>query len=234
MGQVGSPEETKFHIAITSSFYGSQPLGQEMLLNFARHMAAAYAVGEPILKNSVLHFIPNIDEHADKMIRQYDGTDKCSLESLEEEFGDSLYSYLTKKDLNPLTNYTREKAFINMLEAEKYDLLLELSSGKEVLAYPELCKNMFEQYAQRYQENRTPSDKYSCAVRTPIHGDLIDVLYERFNTPVLSAGLSCCKMPVDSEIGFVWRNNLKGINDFVKLANTGEFFQNCQKDRTSP
>lgn len=219
--EMGSPEETKFHIAITSSFYGSQPLGQEMLLNFARHTAAAHSVGELVLKNSVLHFIPNIDEHADKMIRQYDGTDKCGLESLEEEFGDSLYNYLTKKQLNPLTNYTREKSFINMLESEKYDLILELSSGTEDVAFPELCKNMYEQYAQEYQAKRDPSDKYKCSGRSAMHGDLIDLLYERFNTPVISAGLSCCKMPMESEIGWVWRNNLRGIKDFVKLANTG-------------
>lgn len=200
-----------------------------MLLNFARHIATAYAIGEPIhirlLKNAVLHFIPNIDPLADKIIKQYDGTDKCDVQALEEEFSDSLYGYLTKKDLNPLSNYTREKSFVNMLEAEKYDFILELSSGTEDLAYPELCKNLYEQYAQRYQDDRNPSDKYTCSgKRKSMHGDLIDVLYERYNTPVISAGLSCCNMPVESEIAWVWRNNLRSIMNFVKLANTGEIF----------
>lgn len=223
--EVGSPEETKFRIAITSSFYASQPLGQEMLLNFARHIATAYSIGEPVhrrlLKNAVLHFIPNIDPLADKMIKQYDGSDKCNLEALEEEFGDSLYSYLTKKDLNPLSNYTREKSFINMLEADKYDVVLELSSGSEDLAFPELTKNIYEQYAVEYQESRTSNDEYKCNDRSNIRGDLIDVLYERFNTPVISAGLSCCKMPLESGIAWVWRHNLRGIMNFVELANTG-------------
>ncbi|PZC71284.1 hypothetical protein B5X24_HaOG213686 [Helicoverpa armigera] len=223
--EVGSPEETKFHIAICSSFYGSQPLGQEMLLNFARHIGTAYTIGEPVhkrlLQNAVLHFIPNIDPLSDKIVKQYDGNDKCDVAPLEEEFGDSLYSYLTKKDLNPLSNYTREKSFINMLEAEKYDLILELSSGSEDISYPELSKNLYEKFAQVYQDSRNPNDKYQCKGNGVKHGDLIDVLCERYNTPVISAGLSCCKMPVESEIAWVWRNNLRGIMKFIELANTG-------------
>ncbi|KAJ8712882.1 hypothetical protein PYW08_008186 [Mythimna loreyi] len=222
---IGSPEETKFHIAICSSFYGSQPLGQEMLLNFARHIGTAYMIGEPVhirlLQNTVLHFIPNIDVLSEKIISQYDGTDKCDIEPLEEEFGDSLYSYLTKKNLNPLSNYTREKSFAEMLEAEKYDLILELSSGSEDISYPELSKNLYEKFAQRYQDSRTGNDKYECQGIGVKHGDLIDLLCERFNTPVISAGLSCCKMPVQSEIAWVWRNNLRGIMKFIEQANTG-------------
>ncbi|XP_050552630.1 carboxypeptidase D isoform X1 [Spodoptera frugiperda] len=222
---VGSPEETKFHIAIMSSFYGSQPLGQEMLLNFARHIGTAYMIGEPVhkrlLQNAVLHFIPNLDSLSDKIIKQYDETDRCDIEALEEEFGDSLYAYLTKKDLNPLSNYSREISFINMLESEKYDVILELASGSEDVKYPELSKNLFEKFAKTYQDSRVTEDRYQCKGSGVKHEDLIDVLCERYNTPVISAGLSCCKMPVDKDIAWVWRSNLRGIMKFAELANTG-------------
>ncbi|KAG6443020.1 hypothetical protein O3G_MSEX002659 [Manduca sexta] len=225
--QVGSPEETKFHIAIISSFYASQPVGQEILLNFARHIATAYTIGEPIhkrlLQNTVLHFIPNLDILYTKTLKDFNGTDKCSTEPLEEEFGDSLYNYISNKDLNPLSNYTREKAFVELLKAEKYDMVLELASGTEDVSYPELTRNIYEKFARKYQDNRTPSDKYQClpANVNPIHGDLIDVLCERLNTIVISVGLSCCKMPTEDEIGWVWRNNLRGIMKFVEQFNTG-------------
>lgn len=224
---MGSPEETKFHIAITSSFYGSQPVGQEMLLNFARHISNAYMIGEPIhqklLKTTVLHFIPNLDELYDKILKQYKGKDKCEIEALEEEFGDSLYNYLTKKNLNPLSNYTREKSFIDLLESEKYDLVLELSSGTEDVVFPELSKHIYEKFALKFQDNRTPNDKYECPLSNvnEVHGNLIDVLSERFNTPVISVGLSCCKMPAEEDIGWIWRYNLKGIMQFVELVQTG-------------
>lgn len=211
-----------------SSFYGSQPLGQEMLLNFARHIGTAYMIGEPVhkrlLQNAVLHFIPNLDALSDKIIKQYDETDRCDIEALEEEFGDSLYAYLTKKDLNPLSNYSREISFINMLESEKYDVILELASGSEDVKYPELSKNLFEKFAKTYQDSRVTEDRYQCKGSGVKHEDLIDVLCERYNTPVISAGLSCCKMPVDKDIAWVWRSNLRGIMKFAELANTGKFY----------
>ncbi|XP_060806567.1 carboxypeptidase D isoform X1 [Amyelois transitella] len=225
--QVGSPEEGKVHIAIISSFYGSQPLGQEMLLNFARHIATAYTIGEPrhqkTLKNSVIHFIPNLDPLYEKIVKQATDSDKCNIQALEEEFGDSLYDYLTKKNVNPLSNYTREKAFVQMLESEKYDLILELASGNEDVAYPDLSRNIYEKFANVYQDNRSPSDEYECRDEktSATHGNLVDVLCERYNTPVISVGLSCCNMPTEPQIGWVWRNNLRGIMKFVELVNTG-------------
>ncbi|XP_059048175.1 carboxypeptidase D isoform X2 [Achroia grisella] len=225
--QVGSPEETKFHVAIVSSFYGSQPLGQEMVLNFARHVATAYTIGEPIhqklLQTTVLHFIPNLDILYEKVLKQMNDTNKCEIELLEEEFGDSLYNFITKKDLNPLSNYTREKAFIDMLTAEKYDLVLELASGTEDVAYPDLSRVLYKKFAQRYQDYRSPSNKYECTSSNinVVHGNLIDLLRERYDTPVISVGLSCCKMPVDQDIAGVWRNNLMGIMKFVELTRTG-------------
>ncbi|XP_063368930.1 carboxypeptidase D-like [Cydia amplana] len=221
---VGAPEETKLHMAIISNLYASHAVGQEMLLNFARHIATAYSLGEPrhkrLLENAVLHFIPNLDPLYEKILRQFSG-EQCQLSPLEEEFGDSLYHYITKTKLSPLTNYTREKAFVELLKAEKYDIVLDLSSGTEDVAYPDLSRRLFEQFAQKYQNNRTPMDKYDCRSTPSNHGNLLDVLCERYDTPVVSLGLSCCKMPSEGDIAYVWKSNLRGIMKFVELANTG-------------
>ncbi|XP_023938075.2 carboxypeptidase D isoform X2 [Bicyclus anynana] len=222
----GAPEETKFHIALVSNLYGSQPLGQELLLNFARHVSTAHSIGEPrhkrLLQNAVLHFIPNLDPLFGKMLKQYDHSEKCTLDVLEEEFGDSLYSYLTKKDQNPLSNYTREKAFIGLLESEKFDLVLELASGTEDVTIPNFSKDIYEKIAQKYQDNRTPSSQYQCREYNNIaHENLLDLVFERFNVPMISLGLSCCKMPLESDIAAVWRNNLRGIMKIIEQASTG-------------
>ncbi|KAI8441905.1 hypothetical protein MSG28_005582 [Choristoneura fumiferana] len=154
--QVGAPEETKLHMAIISNLYGSQPVGQEMLLNFARHIATAYALGEPrhkrLLENAVLHFIPNIDPLYEKLLRQFSG-EQCQLLPLEEEFGDST----------------------------------------EDVAYPDLSRNLLKQFAEKYQENRSPTDKFDCSLSkgNVVHGNLLDVICERFDTPIVSVGLSC-------------------------------------------
>ncbi|XP_041971447.1 carboxypeptidase D-like isoform X2 [Aricia agestis] len=220
----GGPEETKFHVALISNLYASQPLGQEMLLNYARHLATAYHIGEPIhkrmLNNSVIHFIPNLDPLTMKILRNYDHTDKCDVTPIEEEFGDSLYNYLANKNLNPLSNYTREKAFARLLEVERFDLVIELASGTEGVSYPESAK-IYEQYAQMFQEHRTPGDIVCQKKDDVVHGDLIDLIYERYNVPILSLGLDCCKMPKDEDIAWVWRHNLAGIMKVVRSVNTG-------------
>lgn len=198
------------------------------MVNFARHITTAYTIGEPIhqklLKNTVLNFIPNIDPLYTNILKHYDNTDKCEIEALEEEFGDSVYNYLTKKNLNPLSNYTREKSFIHLLEMEKYDLIIELSSGTQDVAYPELSKEIYEQFARKFQDNRTPSERYECSERNNhiVHGNLVDLICERFYTPIVSLGLSCCKMPSPDVIGWVWRENLRGIMKLVEVANTGK------------
>ncbi|CAH2093466.1 unnamed protein product [Euphydryas editha] len=222
----GSPEETKFHIALISNLYGSQPLGQEMLLNFARHISTAYQIGEPIhkrlLKNAVIHFIPNLDPLYEKMFKQYDHTEKCDLDAIEQEFGSSLYSYLTKEHLNPLSNYTREKAFVGLLESERFDLVLNLASGSEDVTIPSFAMSIYEKFALKYKENRTPRNKYLCKQTSDLeHDNLIDLIYERYNVPIVTAGLSCCKMPLESDIAWTWRNNLRGIMKFIEQANTG-------------
>ncbi|VVC87334.1 unnamed protein product [Leptidea sinapis] len=223
----GAPEETKFHIALISNLYGSQPLGQEMLLNFARHISTAYQIGEPIhrriLQNAVLHFIPNLDPLYEKILKSYNGTEKCDVEPLEEEFGDSVYTFLTKENkMNPLSNYTREKAFLELLKSEKFDVILELGSGNDDVLFPELSKNIYDKFAQKYQANRIASNRYECnSKHNVVHGNLIDLLFERFNVPIISAGMSCCKMPSKENIAWVWRENLPGIMNFVEMANTG-------------
>ncbi|GBP39105.1 Carboxypeptidase D [Eumeta japonica] len=226
--QLGSSEETKFHVALISNLYASQSIGQEMLLNFARHITQAYAIGEPIhisiLKNTVLHFIPSIDPLTDKVITLNKDKEHCNIDPLEEEFGDSLYDYLVKKNPNPLSNYTREKAFIRLLEVEKYDLILELGAGTEQVLYPEVSKDLFEKFAEIYQENRDQSyTNYKCPIENDntVHGNLIDLLSETYNTPILSVGVACCKMPQESDIANVWRSNIHSIMEFVKYANTG-------------
>lgn len=161
-----------------------------------------------------------------KILKNYDGTDKCKIESLEEEFGDRLYSYLTRTELDPLQNYTREKAFVHLLETHKYDLILELSSGTEHVIYPEISRDLYERFALKYQEKRIESNKYACSKGNvnSVHGKLIDVLNERFGVPMVSVGLSCCKMPRQQDIQYVWRNNLKGLMEFVLLTETGRCF----------
>lgn len=113
---------------------------------------------------------------------------------------------------------------MGLLESEKFDLVLELASGTEDVTIPNFSKDIYERIAQKYQDNRTPSSQYQCKGNDNVaHENLLDLIFERFNTPVISVGLSCCKMPLESDIAWVWRNNLRGIMKIIEQASTGKF-----------
>lgn len=228
--EIGSPEELKFHVAIMSNLYGSQPLGQEALLNFARHISTAYSIGEPIhkrlLQNVVLHFIPNLDPAYPQVLERFDQQNGCDIISPVEEFGDKLLNHF-KYDHDP-NSRSKTMMFELMLRWQKFDLILELGSGNTDVTYPEVSKFIYDKFSDTYQRNRKYSTGSECSRKSVNenlkHEQLIDLLCEKFQVPMFSIGLDCCKMPSEDTIGQVWRDNLRSIMEFVSLANMGELY----------
>lgn len=227
--QAGSPDELKFHIAIISNLYGTQPLGQEILMNFARHIATAYSIGEPIhkklLQNVVLHFIPSLDPIYGDILKNFDNTNQCSLKTTEEEFGDKLLNHLQhNKDPNL---HNKEMMFELMLTWQKFHMFIDLGSGSTNVVYPEKSKAVYDKFSETYQNKRQMTTGSVCDGSTSPkenkkHEQLIDLLCDRFNVPMFSIGLDCCKMPTEDMIGQVWRDNIQSIMAFVEMANTGK------------
>ncbi|XP_077299077.1 carboxypeptidase D svr [Arctopsyche grandis] len=225
--QVGSPEEFKFKVAIISNLYGTQPLGQEALLNFVRHVTTAYSIGEPIhkklLENVVLHFIPSLDPNYPSILNNFDKTNHCELTANKEEFGDTFYDHL-KYHHNP-NSHSKDMMLELMIRWQHFDMIVELGSGNTDVTYPESSKLIFEKFADMYQNKRKLSTGTVCSKSrindSTKHGQLIDLLYNEYKVPMFSIGLDCCKMPTEDLIGQVWRDNLQSIMAFINQVNTG-------------
>lgn len=50
---------------------------------------------------------------------------------------------------------------------------------------------------------------------------LTELFYNQYKIPMFTLGLSCCGMPVQSEIASVWRTNIHKIKNFLHLTDTG-------------
>lgn len=226
---MGGPEETKFHILIISNLYGTQALGQEALLNFVRHITTAYDIGEPahkkLLKNAVLHFIPNLDKNYENILQNFDGNNHCQLTTKNVEFGDKLFEHFTKN--HDPNSQSREMMFELMLRWQHFDMIVELGSGNTDVTYPDSSKIIYEKFADTYQSNRKFSTGSSCDTQpkkhNSAHEQLIDLLHDVYKLPMFSIGVDCCKMPAEDIIGQMWRDNLQSIMKFVSLVNTGKF-----------
>lgn len=208
--------------------YGTQALGQEILLNFIRHVTAGYEIGEPDIKkmlgNTVLHFIPNLDENYLNILNTYDGNNHCQLNTEKKEFGDKLFDHFTKN--HDPNSRSKEMMFELMLRWQHFDMIIELGSGNTDVVYPESSKLIHEKFANTYQNNRKFSTGSECdKLKKPnsAHEQLIDLLHDVYKVPMFSIGVDCCKMPAEDIIGQVWRDNLESILKFVQQVNTGMF-----------
>ncbi|KAL0266576.1 UNVERIFIED_CONTAM: hypothetical protein PYX00_009080 [Menopon gallinae] len=224
--EVAAPNEDKFNIGLMGGLFASEPVGREMLVRFARHLVYGYRSNDStimkILNNTVLRIIPGIDPGFDHIEMT------CNPLSRSDEVGNQL--------MDTRTNNSIVHSLRSMLRTENFDLILSLHGGGFYIHYPtvnlnEETKNLHKIFASRYknpnfQKHSEEGDSDFCDFSPNLHKKAIfDQLYQEFDTPVISAHISCCTYPSPSELTPLWRQNLEGLMNFISLANQGMVLQ---------
>ncbi|KAJ8985210.1 hypothetical protein NQ317_018239 [Molorchus minor] len=233
--QINSGDETKFHLAVIGNLFATQPIGREMSMYLARHLLAGHGIGDyqimKLLNNCVIHIIPIIDRAFDQIRGEYDKEvrnnakpDYYACNNISADFkqvGEQILSLKGRisnhQDIKSITN-----AFKHMLLDEKFDLVLNIEGGTSGVLYPstgdqtELYKNI--------------ADKYNSNLKTPltcspqIRGTdylLTDYLYHEYNTPMLTAKVSCCEYPDAGNLPYIWRDILGPTMTVLQTTLTG-------------
>uniref|UniRef100_W4VRN2 Putative carboxypeptidase d n=1 Tax=Corethrella appendiculata TaxID=1370023 RepID=W4VRN2_9DIPT len=222
--EVGSPEETKFHILILSSLFQSSPIGREMSMNLARHILEGFTLNEPrilkLLKNAVIHIVPITDDFQ-SIYQQYQQNNSICDPYLREELPDRL--------LNPETDH-RKDMFIKLLQMEKYDLALTFSAGGNEVYYPHTNDKLsiYSQFASSIN-GRKYSHVFAekCETKTERQHQieattrLTNQFLNLYEIPLFTLQMDCCKMPIESKLSTIWRNNLERMLNFLQLIDTG-------------
>lgn len=52
---------------------------------------------------------------------------------------------------------------------------------------------------------------------------LTDYIYHEYNTPMMTAKVSCCEYPAIGNIPYIWRDILEPSMSLLKLVNTGRY-----------
>ncbi|GAB0099272.1 Carboxypeptidase D [Sergentomyia squamirostris] len=218
---IGSPEEKKLHILILSSFFDSAPIGREMVLNLARHVTKGYAIGEPplqaIVNNTVLHFVPVMEQFDDVYKQFYNEPTICD-PNVKEELADKL--------LSPETDKKRDM-LIKMLQNEKFDLAVTFTTGGSDTHYPSMKDTLsfYGKMAKIIDNTKRKVINLNCPTspardhQQDVSEKLSNLLYNYYDVPLFSIQVSCCKMP--QNIATVWRNNLERFINFLHLVDTG-------------
>ncbi|KAJ8917356.1 hypothetical protein NQ315_002378 [Exocentrus adspersus] len=231
---VETDDETKFHVAVTGNLFATQPIGREIGVYLARHLLEGYKIGEfnivKVLESTVIHVIPVIDRAFEQIWGDYEKEvlgnvkpDKYSCNNITADFkqvGDHIMN-LSSRVSNTETK-TTANAFKHMLLDEKFDLVLNIEGGSSGILYPS-TNSPIEIY-------KSLADKYSSELKIPqicseqtkgTDNDLTDYLYREYNTPVLTAKVSCCEYPAVGNIPYIWRDILAPVMSVINSALTG-------------
>ncbi|XP_055923216.1 carboxypeptidase D [Eupeodes corollae] len=218
--EIGSPDETKYKILVLSSLFDTtSPMGREMILNLGRHLSEGYRIQEPpilkIFKNSVIHLLP-IMENFEKINNIYQNNKTVCDPLVGNE--------LAEKILDPKSDKRRD-LFIEMIDREKFDLILSFSAGNYDLMYPQ--KPLLENFARLIEKVEIPYSRPTCPLtssRTSQKDNtqrLTNLFYKIHRVPMFSLGISCCRMPSQEQLASVWRENIERIMNFIHLIDFG-------------
>ncbi|KAJ8958532.1 hypothetical protein NQ318_002327 [Aromia moschata] len=232
---VEAEDESKFHIAVMGNLFATQPIGREIALYLARHLLAGFGIGEykvlKILSNTVIHIIPVIDTafeqiwgNVSKQVLGNVKPDKYVCNNITSDFkqvGEQILNLKGRvsshKDSKSVVN-----AFKHMLLEEKFDFVLNIEGGTSGILYPytkdtvEVYKKIADKYMSALKYHFLVLNKSK--VRTTA---LTDYLYHEYNTPLITAKVSCCEYPDVGSIPYIWRDILAPIMSVLETTLTG-------------
>ncbi|KAJ8930584.1 hypothetical protein NQ314_016596 [Rhamnusium bicolor] len=233
--EIEADDETKFHVAVMGNLFATQPIGREIDIYLARHLLGGYNLGEfkivSILRNTVIHIIPVIDKAFEQIWGDYNKEvlgnikpDKYVCNNITADFkqvGEQIMN-LNGRVTNNQDTKSIANAFKHMLLEEKFDVVLNIEGGTSGMLYPS-TRDQIQLY-------RTIAEKYMSQLKIPqscseqIKGTdyvLTDYLYKEYNTPLLTAKISCCEYPDIGNIPYVWRDILAPIMSVLESTLTG-------------
>jgi carboxypeptidase D len=222
-------------IALIGGLRGDEPIGRELLLRLARHLIEGHKANNSrvvkLLKSATIHLIPSVDDlgflHAksgecdrtnevsleDKFSDIYNGT-YGAVEAIKRNF--ELYKYATALSIeaNGLgIRYPSSLSSTGSLETTS------ISSSLSSLAINMLGKSFMS-------ANKLMSNGTKCEAKKQIEqakqGSLLDFAYERHETLMMSASISCCSYPFPHQLPILWKDNLETLMKFTENSLQGK------------
>ncbi|XP_033217593.1 carboxypeptidase D-like isoform X2 [Belonocnema kinseyi] len=208
---VGSPEENKLHIGLVGGLFATQPAGREIWLRIATHILMGYDIGEPpikkLLANAVLHFLPGVDPGFEKV------PETCNHE-LNDEVGQNIVASENKTyEIDSIT-----KAFKKLLKTEKLDALVILGGGSAEVGYTDDNLKVYKTLSNKFKDSVALK---ICEERSNGLAIAREYIKNKFNVPVITISLSCCKYPPGNTIPILWRENLQPLMELLQSLVTG-------------
>ena len=246
----GTGSEEKINIGLFGGIYGSQPIGREMLLRLARHLAEGHNRGNDeitkLFNRTNIFIFPMIDLNGFSHSKMGDCSSPPS-----KKIPDVIGSKFTPSD-DAKESYPEVRALKTAIQ--NYNIKVGLSvEGRGVFVripwddpkshpyetIPLNAEMSFKTLAQSYFDvheemrkgisctgsNEPAGVKSGSEVSTDYHNTLLDYAYSHQASLFISAHLSCCDYPHEREVPKLWMKNLDPLMSFLNTASQGFFGQ---------
>ncbi len=138
---------------------------------------------------------------------------------LKVELGDKL--------LDPESDEMRD-LFLSLLDKNNFDIALTFSTGGiSTIQYLKEKEPLYAQFANHLIYSEYGSLNQLCPANSVRLNEkesmtkITNLLYNKFNIPLFSINVGCCKMPKEETLAETWRENLPKIKKFLKLLGSG-------------
>jgi len=224
----------KVGILLLGGLYGSQPIGRELLLRFARHLGEGYKNGDNevtlLLQRADIYILPGVDLEGFNKDRE----GQCQSDAKNE--AGSMFKESTNKATEALKKFA-SRFNINFALSLESDGIFVRTPWDEIIGDDVTTDvdNVLSAMAIRYTKthpnmnNNTkmcndniPGIIHGAGIKTKkFNGSFLDFALKNFLIPTISAHVSCCKFPGHKEIVPLYKNNLNSIMSVLKFAHEG-------------
>ena len=210
-GAEPSPGAPKVGILLIGGLYGSQPVGREILVRFARHLGEGYKNGDNVvsllLARADIYIMPGVDMDMFEKAKQGVCVGSREQSSLA---ANALKRFLGIFDINLA------------LSLETGGVFMEAPSGTRSSSDVENVLDMMtSQYIKSHRTMTNTSVSCRSEQEKSSSGSLMDMSLEKFNIPVVSAHVSCCDYPAAKKIVKLYKENVAALQKFLELSFQG-------------
>lgn len=171
-----------------------------------------------LLENAALHVLP-FTQNFELITRQYVSNQTVCDPVTPSQFADAI--------LSPADSRVK-RLFLKMLETYRIDMAITFAAGGHGIVYPPAQPgSLYDVMAKQVTASHLRENYADCpasAQRTRQADTLqrfTEFLLKAYQLPLFTLRVSCCQMPVESEIAAVWRHAIHRVLNFLRLVDTG-------------
>lgn len=203
--------------------FDSAPLGRELSLDIVKHILVGYKLNEPpmvrLLENAVLHVMP-LTHNFELITKQFITNQTICDPIASNELVDAVLSSADNRI---------KRLFLKMLETYRINMAITFAAGGHGIVYPQTSSSnaIYDLMAKQITTAHLRDNFPSCPTNplkereTTTLQRFTEFILKAYQLPLFTLEVSCCKMPIESEIAPVWKHTIHRLMNFLKLIDTG-------------